>query len=102
MEKEMMTYKMMFVMIEEYSEYSYNKKIWVLLDIHRTLWQKYKKENVLPLKHFKTICDYVGIGWTDDSLILCEGILRKYKEECEHIAISGYGALTNFDVGGAI
>ena len=102
MEKEIMTYKMMFVMIEEYTEYSLGKKIWDILGIHRTLWQKYKKDNMLPLKHYKTICDHIGIGWTDDSLLVCDGILRRYTQEADDVAMSGNGMLTNFEVGGVV
>jgi hypothetical protein len=45
----------------------------------------------MPLKHYKSVCNTVGINLTDDDMLICQRILSMYKDEAEHVALSGYG-----------
>jgi hypothetical protein len=90
MEDYIMTTRLLFVITEEYSVYTYGSKVWDLLDIKPQVWSKYKKECKLPLKHYKTICDKFGLRFTDEDSEICEGIVRQYYSEVRTIEISGY------------
>jgi hypothetical protein len=78
-----MSCKMLFVLAEEYAEFSCNKKIWELLGIRNDTWSTYKRDRKLPLKQYKKLCEFIGIKLTDDDRKLCEKIFSHYFDEKE-------------------
>jgi hypothetical protein len=78
-----MTCRMLFSVIEEYSLFSYDKKIDELLGIQNNTWREYKCSRVLPKKHYKKLCFFMGINETEDDKVLCLNILEKYFDEKE-------------------
>jgi hypothetical protein len=83
MEGEFMSCRLLFVLCEEYSLLSYEKKIWTLLGIRADTWSKYKNERKLPLSQYKKICDLLGMSLTDDDQIICQNIFNNYFSDKE-------------------
>jgi hypothetical protein len=76
-----MSCKMLFTLVEEYAEFSYQKKVWDILGIKRNTWVVFKRDRKLPLKHYRKICSLIGCQFTEDDQELCQHILSKYFEE---------------------
>jgi hypothetical protein len=74
---------MLFTVVETYAEYSYDKKIWELLEIRADSWSKYKLKRYLPFKQYKKICDLLGISLSDDDKAIVQKIVETYFEEKE-------------------
>jgi len=82
-EDKFMTCRMLFVVTEEYCQFSMGKKVWEVLDIRNDTWSHYKRMRELPLKHYKSLCNAVGCGFTDDDKEICSSIFEKYFSEKE-------------------
>jgi hypothetical protein len=78
-----MSCRMLFVLAEEYALFSYEKKVWELLEIRNDTWSEYKKWRKLPKKHYKKLCWFLGCKETDDDRELCSMILNKYFDDKE-------------------
>lgn len=72
---------MLFVVIHEYAKNIKECNGYDLLNISKPQWQKYKKNNYLPLKHCKTLSNYFNCNLTDNFEELSSLILKKYFEE---------------------
>ncbi len=82
-----MSCKMLFVLAEEYAEFSYQKKIWDLLGIKANTWSIYKRDRSLPLRQYKKLCEVLSVPMTDDDRIICEKIFNDYfnEKEVQHV-----------------
>lgn len=61
---------MMFDVIESYAKKQFDRDVWVALNISRSTWFRYRKDNRLPLDECKTVCSWFNHHITDDQKTL--------------------------------
>jgi ACT domain-containing protein len=69
---------MVYDILERYCKERLNCSSLDYIGISRATYYQYKKDNHLPLKHCKQLCQKLNIPWTDNQKIISLAILERY------------------------